>query len=164
MDRADFNDLVDLAMQEPGRAAMRPVVEKELLHYDIFTALDGAGLVKNLVFQGGTSLRLCRGSNRFSEDLDFAGGRNFSAAQLAPIKECIEQHIGNRYGLEVRVKEPAVMAREPDYGNVKVDKWQVSVQTAPARLDLPRQKIKLDIANIPAYTRDHELGEFQATG
>jgi hypothetical protein len=32
----DFNELVDAAMQQPGRAAMRPVVEKEILHYDIF--------------------------------------------------------------------------------------------------------------------------------
>ena len=38
MDKQDFNDLVSLAMQLPGRAAMRPVVEKEIRHYDIFHA------------------------------------------------------------------------------------------------------------------------------
>ena len=36
----DFNALVTRAMAVPGRTNMRPVVEKELLHYDILFALD----------------------------------------------------------------------------------------------------------------------------
>lgn len=137
MDRQDFNELVALAMAQPGRAAMRPVVEKEILHYDIFHALDKAGLLRNLVFQGGTSLRLCRGSSRFSEDLYFAGGKDFTSSRMQPIKSCIETHIGARYGFKV-----------------DVDKWQVSVETVPERRDFPRQRIKIEIANIPAYTRE----------
>ena len=62
MNAQDFNQLVALAMKMPGLTAMRPVVEKEILRYDIFQALDAAGLLKGMVFQGGTSLRLCRGS------------------------------------------------------------------------------------------------------
>ena len=154
MDKQDFNQLVNLAMALPGRAAMKPVVEKEILHYDIFYALDNAGLLKDLVFQGGTSLRLCRGSNRFSEDLDFAGGKDFTSQKMLAIKSCIEKHIGERYGLLVEVKEPKEMAGLPDYEGVKVDKWQVSVETAPQQRNLPRQRIKLEIANIPAYTRE----------
>lgn len=61
----DFNKLVDRAMSVDGRAHMRPVIEKELLHYDILFALDKAGLLETLTFQGGTSLRLCYGSSRF---------------------------------------------------------------------------------------------------
>lgn len=154
MDKQDFNELVSLAMQLPGRAAMRPVVEKEILHYDIFHALDKEGLLKDLVFQGGTSLRLCRGSNRFSEDLDFAGGSEFNAGKMQNIKACIEKHIGDRYGLNVTVKEPKEMALAPEYEGVKVDKWQISVETSPDRSDLPRQRVKVEIANIPAYTRE----------
>jgi predicted nucleotidyltransferase component of viral defense system len=150
----NFKDLVDLAMQQPGRSSMRPVVEKEILYYDIFYALDAAGLLKGLVFQGGTSLRLCRGSSRFSEDLDFAGGRDFTSDKMAAIKVCIEKHLGDRYGLVVEVKEPKEMAASPDYEGVKVDKWQVSVETAPQQKDMPRQRIKLEIANIPAYTSE----------
>jgi predicted nucleotidyltransferase component of viral defense system len=150
----NFKELVDAAMEQPGRTAMRPVVEKELLHYDIFYALDAAGLLKDLVFQGGTSLRLCRGSNRFSEDLDFAGGKDFTSQKMEAIKACIEKHIGERYGLSVDVKEPKEMATSPDYENVRVDKWQVSVETSPEQRDLPRQRIKLEIANIPAYTSE----------
>ena len=154
MDRQDFNELVALAMAQPGRAAMRPVVEKEILHYDIFHALDKAGLLKTLVFQGGTSLRLCRGSSRFSEDLDFAGGKDFTPATMQQIKTCIEQHIGTRYGFDVEVKEPREMLLAPGYENVKVETWQISVETAPRQRDLPRQRIKIEIANIPAYTRE----------
>lgn len=150
----NFHELVDVAMEQPGRTAMRPVVEKEILHYDIFYALDSAGLLKDLVFQGGTSLRLCRGSNRFSEDLDFAGGRAFTSQKMESIKVCIEKHIGERYGLVVRVKEPKEMAASPDYENVRVDMWQVSVETAPEQRDMPRQRVKLEIANIPAYTTE----------
>lgn len=46
------------------------------------------------------------------------------------------------------------MATLPDYENVRVDKWQVSVETSPERRDMPRQRIKLEIANIPAYTSE----------
>jgi hypothetical protein len=45
-------------------------------------------------------------------------------------------------------------AQPPDYENVRVDKWQVSVETSPEQRDLPRQRIKLEIANIPAHTSE----------
>lgn len=73
--KEDFDALVELAIAQSGTQNMRPVIEKELLHYDILFALDEAKLLDKLVFQGGTSLRLCRGANRYSEDLDFAGGK-----------------------------------------------------------------------------------------
>jgi hypothetical protein len=148
----DFNILVESAMSSPGLAAMRPVVEKEILHYDIFQALDREDLLKDLVFQGGTSLRLCRGSDRFSEDLDFAGGKDFTSIQMNKIKECVESHIGKRYGLLVTVKEPKKSDNEIE--NIKVDKWLITVETSPENRAMPRQKIKLEIANIPAYTRE----------
>lgn len=152
MDKQDFNQLVELAMRAPGLSAMRPVVEKEILHYDIFQALDAGGLLKGLVFQGGTSLRLCRGSQRFSEDLDFAGGANFTASKMVRVKECLEGFIGTRYGFNVLVTEPKESGL--DAGNVKVCKWQVSVETSPGQRDVPQQRIKLEVANIPAYTQE----------
>lgn len=151
MDNHDFKQYVDMALENTDLGAMRLVVEKELLHYEIFNALDEAGLLKSLVFQGGTALRLCRGSERFSEDLDFAGGRDFSAASMDRIKECITQRIAKRFGLEVTVKEPKPTNEE---ALVHVDKWTVSIQTNPGARDVPRQKIKLEIANVPAYSRE----------
>lgn len=152
MKRDDFRRYVDMAMAGRGMDAIRPVVEKELLHYEIFNALESEGLLNHLVFQGGTALRLCRGSDRFSEDLDFAGGRNFTADKAHAIKDCVTKRVADRFGLDVNVREPGATNKPTQ--NVHVDKWTVSVETNPGRPDLPRQKIKLEIANVPAYTRE----------
>ncbi len=154
IDRADFEQLTNMAMQDPGRTHMRPVVQKELLHYDILYSLDAEGLLDKLTFQGGTSLRLCYGSNRFSEDLDFVGGKSFTRAQLDPIKQCIEDYVGQRYGLEVKVKEPSALKKEHEYADLKIDKWQISVVTAPEHKDVPQQRVKIEVANIDAYSRE----------
>jgi hypothetical protein len=151
MKKEDFKQYVEMALKNTDLATMRPVVEKELMHYEILNALDEEGLLKSLVFQGGTSLRLCRGSDRFSEDLDFAGGKDFSSASMEKIKDCIVKRIGDRFSLKVAVKEPKP-AKEG--ARVNVDKWMVSIETSPGKPDVPRQKIKLKIANIPAYTRE----------
>ena len=149
----DFRMLVELAMKEEGFAHMRPVIEKELIHYDILFVLDKENLLDKLTFQGGTSLRLCYGSSRFSEDLDFAGGYDFTTSQLIDMKDCIQSYIGSRYGLDVSVKEPKEMVYETKDRDIKVDKWQIAITTAPARKDIPKQKIKIEVCNIPSYTR-----------
>ncbi|PQQ38410.1 nucleotidyl transferase AbiEii/AbiGii toxin family protein [Photorhabdus laumondii] len=154
VNKANFAQLIELAMQVPGRSHMRPVIEKELLHYDILYCLDTNGLLDQLTFQGGTSLRLCHGAPRFSEDLDFSGGVNFNRNQLQAMKKCLEHYIGKRYGFEVSVKEPADLRNEPEYAGLNIDKWQVSIVTAPERKDLPKQRIKIEIANIPSYSQE----------
>lgn len=150
--RDDFNQLVAIAMQQTSYAHMRPVIMKELLHYDILYCLEDNGLLDQLTFQGGTALRLCYGGFRFSEDLDFVGGDNFSSTQLVDIKQCLEHYIGNRYGLDIEVKEPKELAKLPQYKDIKVNKWQVKITTEPERRDIPTQKIKLEIANVPPYS------------
>lgn len=154
IDQENFALLVNKAMQVENVSHMRSVIEKELLHYDILFALEKGGLLDKLTFQGGTSLRLCYGGNRFSEDLDFAGGKDFSSAILADMKHYIEKYIGERYGLEVTVKEPKDLKQDPKYSELSIDKWQIAVVTSPERKDLPKQKIKVEVANIPAYTRE----------
>lgn len=148
----NFQQLVDQAMTS-DRAGLRPVIEKELLHYDILFAMDDAGLLKGLTFQGGTSLRLCYGSSRFSEDLDFAGGVNFTNAELVQISEVLKDYLGKRYGLEVNVKPPKEVRELPENQGITIDKWQVVVTTNPGQNHMPRQRIKIEVANIPAYTR-----------
>lgn len=152
VDRVNFDYLVDKAMTDQEYLHMRPVIEKELLHYDILYALDQAGLLDQMTFQGGTALRLCYGLQRLSEDLDFAGGTDFVTADLISMKSCLENYLGERYGLEVMVKEPKEMRQDPVYASIKVDKWQICITTSPERKDIPKQKIKLEVANIPAYT------------
>src|SRR3990167_7784984 len=148
----NFNSLVDRAMRIPGYARMRPAVAKELLHYDVLFCLDKEGLLDNLTFQGGTALRLCYGAPRFSEDLDFVGGLEFATASLIKMKNCLEKCISRRYGLEILVKEPKEMASISKYQDIKVDKWQISIVTSPERKDIPKQKIKIEVVNIPTYS------------
>lgn len=153
IEAAEFEQLVLQAMQQEGVARMRPVVEKELLHYDILHCLDQAGVLEGLVFQGGTLLRLCYGANRFSEDLDFVGGYDFNSKNLSEIKEVVKSYIGQRYSLEVQVKEPKELKKEPEYAELNIDKWQIAITTAPARKGMAKQRIKLEVANIPAYSK-----------
>ncbi|MCG3760847.1 nucleotidyl transferase AbiEii/AbiGii toxin family protein [Vibrio cincinnatiensis] len=154
IDQENFALLVNKVMQVENVSHMRSVIEKELLHYDILFALEKGRLLDKLTFQGGTSLRLCYGGNRFSEDLDFSGGKDFSSVMLADMKHCIEKYIGERYRLEVTVKEPKDLKQDPKYSELSIDKWQIAVVTSPERKDLPKQKIKVEVANIPAYTRE----------
>ena len=48
---------------------------KEAIHLHLLSALSEAGVLRHVVFQGGTALRLCYGSERYSEDLDFVCGK-----------------------------------------------------------------------------------------
>jgi len=154
IDRADFEELTSRAMSDSGRAHMRPVIQKELLHYEILYSLDDAGLLDRLTFQGGTSLRLCHGAPRCSEDLDFVGGAEFNRQQLEPIKECIERYTGQRYDLDVSVREPRDLKDDREYADLKIDKWQIAVTTDPGRRNIPRQRIKIEVANVNAYSRE----------
>lgn len=154
IDKENFDALVDKAMQATHYSQMRPVIEKELLHYDILYTLDKYHFLDQLTFQGGTALRLCYGGQRFSEDLDFAGGKTFKSEQLMEMKKCLEQYIGERYSLDVLVKTPKELINERPIEGIKVDTWQIRVVTSPARPDIPKQMIKIEVANIPAYTRE----------
>lgn len=148
----NFNVLVEQAMRQGDLSYMRPAVEKEILHYDILFALDKEGLLDHIVFQGGTALRLCYGGQRLSEDLDFAGGVDFKATDLMNMKQCIESYIGGRYGLEISLKEPGDMDEESERQGIKVNKWQIRIVTSPGRPDIPKQMIKIEVAQVPAYT------------
>ena len=153
----DLQFLVDRAMEDAGIEGMRPVVEKELLHYDILFAMQNGGFLDGLVFQGGTALRLCHGSPRFSEDLDFAGGADFTSAQLAQLADYLKEFLSRRYGLEVAVRPPAALRDTPDHANVTVQKWRISVVTQPANRGIPRQRIHLEIANVPSHANELRL-------
>lgn len=140
-----FDQLVDEAIsrQQP-LAALRMVVEKELLHHDILRILSQAGLLAKLTFIGGTCLRACYGSNRLSEDLDFTGGADFSRDALSAMAEILKVSLKEKYGLEVEVSEPT-----REVGNV--DTWKLKLQTRPDRKDIPAQRINIDVCAIPSY-------------
>ena len=151
--RVNLNDLVLRVFgQKPELEALRPVVVKELIHYEIMWALDNAGLLNDLTFHGGTALRLCHGASRLSEDLDFAGGPGFTRTDVDGISDVVQSHLTDRYGLEVAVKEPK--PRKDADQPVEVDTWQISVVINPGQLHLPRQRIKIEFSTMEARTKN----------
>lgn len=140
-----FDQLVTQALQaDKALSSLRIVVEKELLHHDIFREMAKAGLLKKLTFMGGTCLRACYGSNRLSEDLDFTGGVDFKRSELQELAEVLTHRLQVKYGLSVTVSEP-----HRETGNV--DTWKLKVITHPEQAHLPMQRINIDICAIPSY-------------
>ena len=145
-----LTEFARMVVEKHGLGGMLPVVEKELLHYDILLALDTAGWLNRLVFQGGTCLRLCYGNVRYSEDLDFTTRENLDEVDLKGFSRTLKSAIEAKYRVGLRVKEPASVKEFEGGGTLK--RWQVVVDTAPERHDLPSQRIKIEIVSIPSYT------------
>lgn len=148
-------NLRELAQQFAGESGnLATIVEKELLHYEILQIMNNKGYLSHLTFQGGTSLRLCYGSERLSEDLDFTGGTEFRGESMAQLKDDLEDILKAKYGTQVTVKPPKQVDSNE---GIKVSAWQVKVETAPGMTDIPRQMIKIEVANIPSYTSETRL-------
>ncbi len=100
--RYTFDELMRKAEDEAGgvHVPTRPAIVKELLHYDILLALSRSELSHDLVFQGGTALRLCYGGQRYSEDLDFTCGAGATEPfDLKNMEKLLKDHVVDRYGL-----------------------------------------------------------------
>lgn len=155
-----FQSLVRQITRDPRVSHLESVIQKELLHYDILFCMAQAGLLKNLVFQGGTALRLCYGGDRYSEDLDFAATESFSPDEFRPFRERIESHVLRLHGVPSRLKEPMRRNLQQETGEIMLHRWQLVVDTDPYRRDLPNQRVRIEVAGIPAHTREvHSLRE-----
>jgi predicted nucleotidyltransferase component of viral defense system len=140
-----FDKLVETALaRDAGYAALRPVIEKEIFHYDILRELSSAGFLKELIFIGGTCLRKCYGSERLSEDLDFSGGFSFKKQDLAGIGVLLKKRLYEKYGYPVDVSTP-----EKETGNTNT--WKIKIITRPERPDFPAQRINIDVCMLPSY-------------
>jgi len=150
--RLNFRDFSKEVAQQSQNQNLLPIIEKELLHYEILAAMNREGLNDALVFQGGTCLRLCYGSPRYSEDLDFSGGADPDLSMLFHLREVVEAAIIRRYKVEVTVREPTLLKMGEGEG-ISVERWQVQVVTAPGRPDIPQQRIKIEVASVPSHTK-----------
>lgn len=151
MKKIALSDRADAVIKlYPSLSTLKTVIEKELIHYDIFFLLQQKELIlPDMAFIGGTCLRLCHGSNRYSEDIDFHAGIDFKPDHFDKIRLEIERFITDRYGLEVEVRSPKEMNGDQDYSNANT--WKVIIKTRSKRPDLPSQRIHIDIANIPTH-------------
>ena len=91
-----FESMVEgLFRANPEILYQRTAVEKELFHQDILRILKKCGILDSLVFMGGTCLRLCYGSNRLSEDLDFSTEKVFSAEEMDYLSESVSKGLND---------------------------------------------------------------------
>jgi predicted nucleotidyltransferase component of viral defense system len=147
-----------IVRENPTYSSLLPVVVKELVHYDIFFHMVQSGLMpENMVFIGGTCLRLCHRSERFSEDLDFHAGSQFLPSDFDRLRESLEKFLNDEYGFPVIVKSPAQNANDPNYSNTAASTWKVIIETSPNQRHMPKQRVHIDIANIPTHEPEPDL-------
>ena len=134
-----------IVQMNPDWASITPVIEKEILHHDIFSVMVESGVMDQLTFIGGTSLRLCYNSARLSEDLDFNAGPDFNPASFSGLEVEIQEFLQAKYEMDVIVNQPSQLKQGDTVS------WTVSIERVPSRPDIKRQKIHIDVCAIPSF-------------
>ena len=81
-------------------------VVREYLQARVLRAMQGAGAMTALAFQGGTCLRFLYSLPRYSEDLDFALEGNREAYALPKYLKAVRTDLGaENYSVELRLRE-----------------------------------------------------------
>lgn len=124
------------------------VIIKELLHYDILHALSQTPLADQLVFRGGTALRLCYGGNRYSEDLDFVCPDKLNADHWEQFEQTLKRTVAASFGCEVELHAAKAGGGE----HVAVERWQARVYLPAEVVGQARtERINIEIADLPAW-------------
>ena len=63
------NSIRDFMVRHGNSGEVEQNLLKEAIHLHLLSALSDAGILRHVVFRGGTALRLCYGGERYSEDL-----------------------------------------------------------------------------------------------
>lgn len=115
--------------------------EKEVLQVFVLDVLSQTKFLKRLTLQGGTALRLCYGSDRFSEDLDFTGF--LDEEEIKEIAGILEHELGNKI-----LNETKTYIREGHLVS------QIAVRVYPKDSSQKRLEVKLEIARVPSLSTD----------
>jgi predicted nucleotidyltransferase component of viral defense system len=140
---------------------------KETIHLHLLSALSEAGVLRHVVFQGGTALRLCYGGERYSEDLDFVCGKAGSYVDQIEFEKLVgsalettKKTLHREFDInpdEISLKKPAFpMAIKGTSPNVAA--WQISVPIASSRHS-PKSRIKIEFANVPSYDHGPDMAK-----
>ena len=151
--------IADFMVKRGISGEMEQNLIKEAIHLHLLSALSEAGVLRHVVFQGGTALRLCYGGERYSEDLDFVCGKAGSYIDkiefeklVASALETTKKTLHREFDInpdEILLKQPPFpMTIKSDLA--KVAAWQISVPIASLRY-LPKSRIKIEFANVPSY-------------
>src|SRR5579863_3375423 len=151
--------IADFMVRRGIPAEMEQNLIKEAIQLHLLSALSEAGVLRHVVFQGGTALRLCYQGERYSEDLDFVCGKAGSYIDKIEFEKLVEsalettkKTLHRQFDInpdEILLKQPLFpLAVKSDAA--KVSAWQISVPIAPLR-HLPKSRIKIEFANVPSY-------------
>jgi predicted nucleotidyltransferase component of viral defense system len=143
----------------PGE--MEQNLVKEAVHLHLLSALSETGVLRHVVFQGGTALRLCYGGERYSEDLDFVCGTAGAYVEKIEfgklIREALETakaSLGRSFGIDlgqITLKQPDRPMAIKD-SSISVVAWQIVVPILSTPHS-PKSRIKIEFANVPAYDK-----------
>ncbi len=141
----------------PGE--MQQNLVKEAIHLHLLSALSDAGVLRHVVFQGGTALRLCYGGERYSEDLDFVCGKAGSYVDKIEFEQRVRDALeATRKSLhrDFDIKPNQIALKQPPHpmtvksDSVSVAAWQIIVPIGPMPKS-PKSRIKIEFANVPSY-------------
>lgn len=138
----DFQDTVNsIVRSQPALVGRERAIERELLQYDILAGMHAGGLLRYLVFKGGTAIRLAYGGSRYSDDLDFSRRPWCDENTLDGLPDAVGGAIDKHYGLATRVER-----RRLGGGARSMERWRVQVKTARSARFSPVQSIPIDVA------------------
>jgi predicted nucleotidyltransferase component of viral defense system len=151
--------VTDFMLKNGISGEMEQNLIKETIHLHLLSALSDAGVLRHVVFQGGTALRLCYGGERYSEDLDFVCGK--AGAYVDKIEferlihgalEATKKSLHRDFGIdpnEIALKQPS-HPMEIKGDAVSVAAWQIVVPIGPTPRS-PKSYIKIEFANVPSH-------------
>jgi predicted nucleotidyltransferase component of viral defense system len=149
----------------PGE--MEQNLVKEAIHLHVLSALSDAAVLRHVVFQGGTALRLCYGGERYSEDLVFVCGKAGSYVDKIDFEQLVQdalEAVKASLQRDFDVDPDKITLKPPAYptaikaDSVTVAAWQIVVPIDPTPRS-PTSRIKIEFANVPSY--DNGLVQIQ---
>jgi predicted nucleotidyltransferase component of viral defense system len=132
---------------------------KEAIHLYLLSALSDAGILRYVVFQGGTALRLCYGGERYSKGLDFVCGKSGSYLDKIEFEKLIQRALETaKHSLQrdFGISPDQIALKQPSRPSaikgipVAVAAWQIAVPI-DATPRSPKSRIKIEFANVPSY-------------
>ena len=141
------------------RGEMEQNLIKEVIHLHLLSALSDAGVLRHVVFQDGTALRLCYGGERYSEDLDFVCGKAGSYVEHVEFDRLVLHALETTkktLNRDFAIAPEQIALKEPSHplplkrDTAAIAAWQIVVPI-DATPRSPKSRIKIEFANVPSY-------------